>query len=67
MKILINSFTHDGKLCTLTSVFCAKVVIDLNIAVPVNKSQILSVVNLLFVWRFDDKKFVLYTSQTFIT
>jgi hypothetical protein len=49
MKILLNSFTHDDKLCTLTSVFFAKVVIDLNIAVPFNKSQTLSVVNLLFV------------------
>jgi len=34
MKILLNCFIHDGKLCTLTSVFCAKVVIALNIAVP---------------------------------
>jgi hypothetical protein len=49
MKILLNYFTHDGKVCTLTSVFCAKVVIDLNIAVPFKKSQTLSVVNFLIV------------------
>lgn len=70
MKILLNYFAHDGKLCrctlTLTSVFCAKVLI--NIAALFKKSQTLSVVNLLIAWRFDDKKVYcpIYTANIFL-